>query len=81
LCVQPIFGSTFGTTGGFSAFAGSKAVSTGADGETAAGAEVEEECRAEFTPLVQLDEVETNTGEENEECLLELCAFPFRVLQ
>ena len=35
-----------------------------------------QECKAEFTPLVQLDEVPVNTGEEEEECLLELCAPP-----
>eukprot|EP00798_Chlamydomonas_sp_ICE-L_P009743 gene9743-7618_t len=33
---------------------------------------VEEECQAEFKPLVQLEEVETSTGEEEEECLLDL---------
>ena len=32
----------------------------------------EEECQAEFKPLVQLEEVETSTGEEEEDCLLEM---------
>mmetsp|Transcript_13647 Transcript_13647/g.23986 ORF Transcript_13647/g.23986 Transcript_13647/m.23986 type:complete len:228 (-) Transcript_13647:337-1020(-) len=32
----------------------------------------EEECQAEFKPLVQLEEVETSTGEEEEEALLEM---------
>ncbi len=32
----------------------------------------EEECAAEFAPLVQLDEVETATGEEDEEALVNL---------
>ncbi|GMH34053.1 hypothetical protein BSKO_01887 [Bryopsis sp. KO-2023] len=32
----------------------------------------EEECKAEFKPLVQLDEVETTTGEEAETLILEL---------
>lgn len=32
----------------------------------------EEECKAEFKPLVQLEEVETTTGEEEEATILEL---------
>lgn len=72
--LQPVFGSSFGTQGGFAAFTGAKTEAKEGEGEGAtAGEDVEEECKAEFTPLVQLDEVETNTGEENEECLLELC--------
>ncbi len=38
------------------------------DGEAAP----EEECQAEFKPVVQLEEVETSTGEEDEESLIEL---------
>ncbi|KAG2432580.1 hypothetical protein HXX76_008924 [Chlamydomonas incerta] len=32
----------------------------------------EEECQAEFKPVVQLDEVETKSGEEDEDALVEL---------
>lgn len=32
----------------------------------------EEDCKAEFKPLVQLEEVETTTGEEDESTLLEM---------
>lgn len=46
----------------------------GEDGEEAA----EEECQAEFKPLVQLEEVETSTGEEDEAALLELKAKLYR---
>lgn len=35
------------------------------------GAAPEEECQAEFKPIVQLDEVETSTGEEDEDLLFE----------
>ena len=76
VCLQPapVFGSTFGTQGGFAEF---KGVTPPAKAEIeeaeANGEDAEEECKAEFTPLVQLEEVETNTGEENEECLLEMC--------
>jgi Ran-binding protein 1 len=35
------------------------------------GGAAEEECQAEFKPLVQLEEVETSTGEEDEDCLFE----------
>lgn len=41
----------------------------GGDDEAAAA---EEECQAEFKPLVQLEEVETKSGEEDEDALLEL---------
>lgn len=33
----------------------------------------EEECAAEFKPVVQLEEVEVATGEEEEDCLLDMC--------
>lgn len=36
------------------------------------GAAEEEECAAEFKPVVQLEEVEVATGEEDEECLLDM---------
>ena len=36
--------------------------------------ETEEECSAEFRPLVQLDEVERVSGEEGEATLIDLCA-------
>lgn len=72
----PVFGaaSTFGAGSGFAGFTGVASSSTpaaeGDDGEAEAGPE--EECQAEFKPLVQLDEVETSTGEEDEAALLEL---------
>ena len=70
----PVFGSSFGTQGGFAGFTGVAPPKKDADGEEANAGDAEEECKAEFTPLVQLEEVEVNTGEEDEECLLELCA-------
>ena len=36
--------------------------------------EGEEDCSAEFKPLVQLEEVERVSGEEAEDVLLDLCA-------
>lgn len=71
-------GATFGTGGfGFGSLAGATAAPPKAEGEEEGGGEdesaaVEEECQAEFKPLVQLDEVETSTGEEEEDCLLEI---------
>jgi Ran-binding protein 1 len=73
----PIFGSasTFGTGTGFGGFAGLKTEATagdaveGPDGEEEATPE--EECAAEFAPVVQLDEVEVSTGEEEEEALFD----------
>lgn len=48
-------------------------MSGGADGgEDDDGAAPEEECQAEYKPVVQLEEVETSTGEEDEEALVEL---------
>lgn len=82
----PIFGasSTFGGTGfgGFSGVAaagGSPAAAAAAGGDDAgadagAGDEEagpEEECKAEFQPVVQLEEVEVSTGEESEEALFD----------
>lgn len=71
----PIFGSQFkfGQQQGFSGFSGvspaaeSKAAGQD-DGDEQAG---EEECQAEFKPVVQLAEVQTTTGEEDEEVVLE----------
>lgn len=42
------------------------------EGEDGEGPAVEEECQAEFKPVVQLDEVETKSGEEDEAALIEL---------
>lgn len=82
-----IFGSgtTFGAGGGFGAFGGGGgfgAVPAAAvakpeeEGEEAGAADEEgapeEECQAEFKPIVQLEEVEKSTGEESEDVLLEL---------
>jgi hypothetical protein len=71
----PIFGAGFSTTGGFAGFSGAAADSSTVHGDH--GDNPEEECKAEFTPLVQLEEVEKNTGEEHEDCLLEMYAFSF----
>ncbi len=37
--------------------------------------------RCRFKPLVQLEEVETTTGEEDEDCLFEWCAIESRSLR
>lgn len=73
--LQPVFGAGFNSGGGFAAFSGASAEAPTPEEGAAAGeeGEAEEECKAEFTPLVQLEEVEKTTGEENEELLLELC--------
>ncbi len=49
-----------------------KAADEEGEGGDEEGAAPEEECQAEFKPLVQLEEVETSTGEEEEECLLSM---------
>lgn len=71
----PVFGSgtVFGSGGGFGAFTGvASTAETAADGDEEDGAAPEEECQAEYKPVVQLEEVETSTGEEDEQALLEL---------
>lgn len=78
---MPIFGSasTFGAGAGFGGFTGvagkDALASTGDDGAEKEKAEKEgevaeeEECSAEYEPVVQLNEVEVSTGEEEEETL------------
>ena len=76
----PIFGSasTFGTGSGFAGFTGvdttnSKAAASQSaenDGDEDNGNE--EECGAEYAPIVQLQEVETSTGEETETALFDV---------
>mmetsp|Transcript_5923 Transcript_5923/g.20421 ORF Transcript_5923/g.20421 Transcript_5923/m.20421 type:complete len:251 (-) Transcript_5923:41-793(-) len=77
----PIFGqgSTFAGTGfsGFSASAGFASSDSGA-GSGAAAANPEEECQAEFKPVVQLEKAEVTTGEESEEVKLEYKAKLYR---
>ena len=76
----PVFGSasTFAGTGGFTGVAtgggegGEAAAADGDGGAADDGPAPEEECQAEFKPIVQLQEVETNTGEEDEDATLEL---------
>jgi Ran-binding protein 1 len=77
----PVFGQAFatGTGGGFAGFTGvsttgpsDSGAAPAADGEDEEGAAAEEECQAEYKPVVQLEEVETSTGEEDEEALTEL---------
>lgn len=77
-----VFGSGLAGTG----FAGFTGVSSSAPAPAAApaagaaadgggdeeGDDPEAECQAEFKPLVQLEEVETSTGEEDEDCLIDL---------
>jgi len=85
MCLQPapVFGAAFstGSGGGFAGFTGASTagpsdggapVVAAADGDEEDGAAAEEECQAEYKPVVQLEEVETSTGEEDEEALLEL---------
>lgn len=72
----PIFGaaSTFGAGTGFAGFTGVKAEATPAAEEGEEGGEdaaAEEECKAEFKPLVQLEEVEVKSGEEEEAALFD----------
>lgn len=74
----PVFGSssTFGAGTGFGGFAGvNAAASSHAEDETPpeeGTGETEEECQAEFRPLVQLEEVERVSGEEGETTLVDL---------
>jgi hypothetical protein len=77
-------GAAFGTAGGAFSFGvptaafGASAAPKPAEAEDGEGGEedgaavAEEECQAEFKPIVQLDEVETKSGEEDEDSLLEL---------
>lgn len=71
---MPVFGSasTFGAGTGFAGFSaeGSLAKSPAAAGDD--GPHPEEECQATFKPVVELEEVETTTGEESETALLEI---------
>mmetsp|Transcript_13863 Transcript_13863/g.41872 ORF Transcript_13863/g.41872 Transcript_13863/m.41872 type:complete len:293 (+) Transcript_13863:87-965(+) len=82
----PVFGSASTFGGGFGGFAGVNAGTSpgfggnGAevaarDGEEGAGGAEEgageEDCSAEFKPVVQLEEVEVQTGEEGEEVLFD----------
>jgi Ran-binding protein 1 len=82
----PVFGAaSSGSGGGFAGFTGTgfgaaagdnnsaaAAAAAGGEGEDDDGAAPEEECQAEYKPVVQLDEVETSTGEEDEEALVDL---------
>jgi Ran-binding protein 1 len=75
-----VFGSatTFGAGSGFAGFTGVSSSTPAAaaanedDGGEEDGAAGEEECQAEFKPIVQLEEVETLTGEEDEAALVDL---------
>lgn len=71
----PIFGSasTFGTGSGFGGFTGVSAAAKSEEKNEEAEEEApEEECAAEFQPVVQLEEVEVATGEEDEDCLVDM---------
>lgn len=74
----PVFGSgmSLGAGTGFAGFTGTSApqaeTSATEAGDDDNEAAAEEECQADFKPVVQLEEVETSTGEEDEESLLEL---------
>mmetsp|Transcript_32483 Transcript_32483/g.71723 ORF Transcript_32483/g.71723 Transcript_32483/m.71723 type:complete len:240 (+) Transcript_32483:118-837(+) len=79
-------GATFGTGAGFGFGVGAFTATApaaktgdedGAEGEDD-GAAPEEECQAEFKPVVQLEEVETSTGEEDEDALVDLKAKLYR---
>lgn len=85
----PIFG--FGATGGFggaaatfdpTAFASApKAAAADGDDEAADAAAAEAECKAEFTPLVKLEQVTVATGEENEDILFEAKSKAYRFIE
>ena len=68
--------STFGGTSGFGGFAAvEKQPAEHEEGaEEGTAGEGEEDCSAEFKPLVQLEEVERVSGEEAEDVMLDLCA-------
>ena len=76
----PIFGSasTFGAGNGFAGFTGVDTSKTSAaapqktDNEDEEDAGNDEECGAEYAPVVQLQEVETSTGEEAETALFDV---------
>lgn len=65
----PIFGSasTFGASTGFAGFTGVSTTKETDGGDDEHQTE-EDECQAEFKPIVQLQEIETATGEEEEIC-------------
>ncbi|GAX86097.1 hypothetical protein CEUSTIGMA_g13510.t1 [Chlamydomonas eustigma] len=69
----PAFGGGFSfgvPVAAFGAAPAAKEAEDEGEGDEEGGA-AEEECQAEFKPLVQLEEVETSTGEEEEDCLFE----------
>ncbi|KAK9827739.1 hypothetical protein WJX81_008169 [Elliptochloris bilobata] len=70
----PVFGSssTFGGASGFGGFAGVEKPAEHEEGAEEGTAEGEEDCSAEFKPLVQLEEVERVSGEEAEDVMLDL---------
>ena len=43
------------------------------EGEDGAGGDPEAECQAQFKPIVELPEVATTTGEEDEDVLIDMC--------
>ena len=65
----PGTGFQFGSFSGFSATPSPPLASTSTEDEAA---DAQEECKADFAPVVQLDVVETVTGEELEEVLHEV---------
>ncbi|KAG2487841.1 hypothetical protein HYH03_013558 [Edaphochlamys debaryana] len=67
-------GFTFGVPGVTAAFGAPAKPADAEDGgdEEGEGGAAEEECQAEFKPVVQLEEVETKSGEEDEEALVDL---------
>lgn len=83
---SPVFGSasTFGAGTGFGGFKGVSTAASSRQAEKPEGdtppeegtGETEEECQAEFRPIVQLEEVERVSGEEGEETLADLYALP-----
>jgi hypothetical protein len=83
---SPVFGSasTFGAGTGFGGFKGVGAAASSSQAEKPEDntppeegtGETEEECQAEFRPIVQLEEVERVSGEEGEKTLADLCAPP-----
>ena len=84
----PIFG--FGAAGGFGGAAATFDPTAFASAPKAAAAEgddaddatdVEAECKAEFAPVVKLEQVEVSSGEENEDVLFEAKSKAYRFIE
>ena len=77
----PIFGSASTFTAGTGGFGGFTGAAPKKDDEEDDAPADEEECAAEFAPVVQLDEVEVKSGEEDEVVLLDVKCKLYRFVQ